>query len=224
MSGASSRTRSALVVVVTVGAIANVVGNLVLPSAWYVPANLALAATVVAIAAWGGATRSDLGLDRHDAPRGLAVGALAALAVGAVIAVAIAVPAMRSFFESDLVDDAGTAERWYDVLVRIPLGTAVYEELLFRSALFGLLLRVHGTRAAVVWSTALFGVWHIVPAWETADAGGWALAGTIVGTVLVTAVGALLFAWLRLRSDSVVAPILGHTATNSFAYVAAWIA
>ena len=34
----------------------------------------------------------------------------------------------------------------------------------------------------------------------------------------------MVFAWLRLRSGSLVAPIFAHIATNSFAYVGALVA
>ena len=46
----------------------------------------------------------------------------------------------------------------------------------------------------------------------------------MVGTIAVTTVAGVLFAWLRLRSGSLVAPILAHIATNSFAYVGALVA
>ena len=39
----------------------------------------------------------------------------------------------------------------------------------------------------------------------------------VAGAVLVTFVAGLAFAWLRLRSRSLVAPVLAHVATNGFA-------
>ena len=44
----------------------------------------------------------------------------------------------------------------------------------------------------------------------------------VVGAVVVTFLAGLGFAWLRLRSRSLVAPVLAHVATNGLALVAAW--
>ena len=48
-----------------------------------------------------------------------------------------------------------------------------------------------------------------------------AAIGVVVGTLAVTTVAGAAFGWLRLRSGSVIAPMMAHLATNSFAYVAA---
>ena len=80
-------------------------------------------------------------------------------------------------------------------------------------------------RRAVVVTSVVFGFWHVPPA--LSDASGKstiAAAGVVAGTIAVTTVAGVLFAWLRLRSGSLVAPILGHIATNSFAYVGALVA
>jgi membrane protease YdiL (CAAX protease family) len=44
----------------------------------------------------------------------------------------------------------------------------------------------------------------------------------VLGAVLVTACAGLVFCWLRLRSGSLVAPILAHAATNGLALTVAW--
>jgi hypothetical protein len=51
------------------------------------------------------------------------------------------------------------------------------------------------------------------------------LPGVVVvaGTIAVTTVAGGLFAYLRMRSGSLIAPIFGHIATNSFAYIAALV-
>ena len=46
----------------------------------------------------------------------------------------------------------------------------------------------------------------------------------VASTVLATAAAGVAFAWLRLRSRSVVAPVLAHAALNSLAFVAThWV-
>ena len=202
----------------------NLTGNLALPGAWYVPANLAVAAVLLALAWRAGLDADDLAVRPGDLGRGLLVGLGAAAVIAAVLALALVIPALDGALESDDVLADSTTDRWFVPLVRIPLGTAVFEEVLFRSVLLGALLTRWSTRTALAASSVLFGLWHVVPAWETTSGSAAATTGAIVGTVVVTTVAGLLFGGLRLRSRSVVAPILAHIGTNSFAYVAALVA
>ena len=45
----------------------------------------------------------------------------------------------------------------------------------------------------------------------------------VAGAVGVTFVAGLLFAWLRLRSGSLLAPVLAHVATNGLGLAVAWV-
>src|SRR5436189_191641 len=75
-----------------------------------------------------------------------------------------------------------------------------------------------GARAAPVGSWARFGIWHVLPPLDvtrtsTAIRGRGSLAErrrvllTVLGTVLFTAVAGVVFAELRRRSGSLVAPL-----------------
>lgn len=219
-----SRIDELLVVGLIVAVAWNLIGNLLLPGAWYVPANLAVAALLVALAFRAGLDREHLGLQREDVPRGLEFGLVAALLVAVVIATGLLFPPSSGLFEDGTVLDDSAFERWYLPLLRIPFGTAVFEEILFRSVILGALLVRLGRHRAVLVSAGLFGLWHIVPAWEGASGSAIAVFGEVVAIVGVTTAGGVLFAWLRLASRSIIAPILAHTATNSFAYIAAVLA
>ena len=78
-------------------------------------------------------------------------------------------------------------------------------------------------------SSLLFGLWHILPTIDTLDVnpagdlfdGIIGVAVAAIGAVGGTAIVGLGFLWLRLRANSTIAPILAHTATNSFALFAA---
>jgi membrane protease YdiL (CAAX protease family) len=52
----------------------------------------------------------------------------------------------------------------WQTLVRIPVGTAAFEELAFRGVLYGLLHRAGGKRVALAGSSVAFGLWHVGPA------------------------------------------------------------
>ena len=64
---------------------------------------------------------------------------------------------------SSRLTDASVGGLIYQTAVRIPLGTALFEELLFRGLLYGAFLRVSGHRGAILGSSAVFGVWHVRP-------------------------------------------------------------
>ena len=136
------RVATALVLVLILVVVWNPVGNLLLPGAFYVPANIAVAGLAIVVARLAGTSWAELGLERAALPSGLRVGAVSVLVVGVAIAIVVLVPAFRSFFESDAVAADSGFERWFVPAVRIPIGTAVFEELLFRSVLFALLVRL----------------------------------------------------------------------------------
>jgi ABC-type uncharacterized transport system permease subunit len=47
--------------------------------------------------------------------------------------------------------------------------------------------------------------------------------GAVIGTVIASSIAGVGFGWLRVRSDSLLAPILAHIATNSVTFAVAWI-
>lgn len=215
--------------VVAVLALRNVAGDTTVPRGWYVPANLGVGALAVAIAADRGVSARELGLARNDVPRGLRLGGALALGVVAIVALAAALPGTRGFFEDQRVAGIdGPGELAYEALVRIPIGTALFEEVAFRGVLLALLARRLPVGAAVAASSVLFGLWHIRPtlsALETNDLAesGIEQAAAVAGAVVATTVAGVLFCVLRLRSGSLVAPVLVHATINASALTAAYL-
>lgn len=213
---------AALVLVVAVLGAHNLVGNLVLPSELYVPVNVAVAAVLLVVARADGVSWADVGLGRSRVGRGARVGATAFLVVAVVLVAAALVPATRPLFEDDRAADLTGAAVAYHALVRIPLGTVVLEEVAFRGVLLALLGRATSTGVAVGWSSALFGLWHVVPTIEALRANDLDPSFVpVAAAVAVTGAGGLVFCWLRLRGGSLLAPALAHVGTNSVALVIA---
>jgi membrane protease YdiL (CAAX protease family) len=204
----------------------NPVVNRMLPPAWYVPANLLVAAALLGLARASGAGAGDLGLDPSTARSGLRLGLRGAALVAAGIGVGLGLPATRQLFADERLAGVSGAGLAYQTLVRIPFGTVVLEEVAFRGVLLGLFARRSGTARAVVASSALFGVWHVLPTLDALEANDLA-AGTparvaaVGGAVVLTGVVGALFCALRLRSGSLVAPAVVHLATNSLGALAA---
>lgn len=186
-----------------------------LPDGTHFAANVMMTAVLLLFARWRGFGAADLGLASGDLGSGLRYGLVALAVVGGVIALGAALPATRGFFEDDgaAVGGSGLALR---ALVVIPIGTVLFEEVAFRGVMLGAALGPFDRPAAVAVCAVLFGLWHLPP-----------LAGepvaTLAGTFAATAAAGVAFAWLRLASASLVAPMLAHLATNSLAFVAAWV-
>jgi len=202
----------------------NLVANLWLPGTAWVVANLAMALVLVLVARRAGLSSEELGLRRDRIGRGMAVGAVAGGVTLVALAIAVAIPASRDAFDDPEIARHASSTDAYYMLVRIPLGTVVFEEVLFRGVLMALALRRWPVGVAVVVTAACFGLWHVVPAVEGAGSGLLAVSGATLGIGAVTTAAGLLFAWLRLRANSLLAPILAHVATNSLAYLAVLVA
>jgi membrane protease YdiL (CAAX protease family) len=208
---------------VTAIAATDVVVNVFAPEDAKVSLKLAIAIGFVAWARLSARLSWDeLGLGRRHVRDGFRIGALALLAIGVVILVLVVVPGSRSYFDDSSVAADSTAQRVLQPLLFIPLGTVLFEELLFRGVLLAALQRVWSRPASLIVSSVCFGLWHLPPALRDAsDNGAAAAVGVVVGTIAVTTVAGAGFAWLRLRSGSLIAPMMAHLATNSLAYAAA---
>lgn len=208
--------------------------GLVAPPWWaYVPLNLAIAAGLIVIARRRGHSFDDLGMDTTTLTRGVAIG----LAVAGVVVVAVGLGSQ--LLGSDPEAGRAMADRGgrnflpgglaYETLVRIPLGTALFEAVAFRGVIFAAVKRSRSLAVAVVVSSVAFGVWHIGPTLHALSltGGGEALAHPaliVAGTVAVTAVGGAVFTWLRLLGRSLVTPALAHWSLNAAGLLAAYTA
>lgn len=192
----------------------------------YVVANVAATGSLLLAARAAGIPWAELGLDRRRLGAGLRWGGVCSAVVAAGCAAGLALPAVRPLFADDRVAGADGGEIAYQVLVRIPLGTVLWEEIAFRGVLHAALARLLPLRAAVAVSAVVFGFWHIRPTSSAVAAND--LADGPVGRGLIVLLGCLvtagagvLFTWLRTRSGSLLAPVLLHLATNTLGTLAA---
>jgi membrane protease YdiL (CAAX protease family) len=202
--------------------------NRVVPHELYVPVNLAAGCAAVAAAHALGADWRDLGLARDRMKAGLKLGGLTLIPIAAVVGIGLAIPWTREFFRDTTIVGASTAEAAYTVLLRIPFGTAMAEELIFRGALLGLFMQRHRPWVAALLSSLVFGVWHVLPTLNSLGTNPGASAtqndpllqaGAVALVVLATGVAGMFFSWLRLRSGSILSPWLTHTGFNAIGYL-----
>ena len=197
----------------------------------YVYVSVGLLTVALVLIAWSaGGTRADLGLGRTDVRAGVRYGAGAFGVVLLVLIVAAVIPATNGFLHDSRAKIDGS-RLLYELAVSIVLLTAIPEEFAFRGVLLGSALRLWGPWRASLITSALFGLWHIEPTLHTmsdnrlvagasTSVGGQVLV--VFGSVAVTFIAGLVFCWLRLRSRSLIAPVMAHVATNGVALAVAW--
>lgn len=194
----------------------------------YIPLNLTFASAMTFVAVLV------LGLPATQ----LAVGGdIAAAAVTLLIVMAFGVGATRfahSRHGHRIADrrvaglrGAGLA---YHLLARIPLGTAVTEEVLFRGVLFATWQQTGvSSLGAAVASSLVFGLWHITPTiigvWmNDPDPRRGKLWGAAMLAVVATTAAGLFLTWLRLETGGLLVPSLLHAGINSMGALAAVLA
>jgi uncharacterized protein len=185
----------------------------------YTLLNVCATGAALSAAAMSGLTATELGLGRAQLRPGVRLGSRLAAATVAGWLVIAAMPVTRPVLGDRRMAGLTGRAVAYQVLVRIPLGTVLWEETAFRGVLEAALRRVLPGGAAVVVCSGVFGIWHIVPTAGALRANGLAasrrpmLAAVAAGAVTTAAAGAGL-SWLRARSGSLAAPVLLHLATN----------
>ena len=191
--------------------------------------NLVAAAASTAAARAAGVEWSELGLTRAAVGPGLRWGAAAGALLAAGVLAAARVPRIGDHFTDERIGDHQPRRAAFELTVRIPLETALAEELIFRSALLGIARGSRSTPAAVATSSVMFGLWHVIPTWTALDGSAVGAAagarrsarlGSVAAVVVATTGAGAAFALIRLRSGSVLAPVLAHASLNAASFVA----
>ena len=191
----------------------------------YVPLNLAFTGVVTVVAATTlELSRAELGLELGNREAGVS---FITVAVFGFVAFIIARSRHAHRIADRRVADLRGRELVYYLLVRIPLGTAVAEEVLFRGVLFAVWRDVGiSSLNAALFASLAFGLWHVSPTIlgiriNDSQASRQKVWTAVAGAVLFTTVAGLGLTWLRLRTGSLLAPIVLHGGINSVSALAA---
>jgi membrane protease YdiL (CAAX protease family) len=220
-----------LVAILALAGYANVVANEVLDASWDIPFNLGVLAVAVLVARRAGTTWTSMGLRPDRVKRGLMVGGSVIGVIVVGMAVAIAIPATRELFRDERIINNSIPWVLFQAFVRVPFATALYEEVLFRGIVFGMLVRRRSPLVAGLITSLLFGLWHVLPTLQTLETnpGGDLFTGAIgitvaiAGTIAGTAIAGLGFLWIRLYANSTYASVLAHIGANSVAMLASLV-
>lgn len=217
----------------TVGAIVGVLITMVgfqiltrgVEGAAYITAGVLTTAALVLVAWQHHLTWTSIGLGRQTWLEGALWSLGIIVVVGAGIGIAGGIPRLHHLFADDRITEVTGLETTRKVVLDIPLGTVLIEEFAFRGVLLALGTTLWSTPWAVVWTSALFGLWHISPALEMHDSHN-ATSGsswlTVAGTVLFTGLSGVGFALLRLYTHSLFPPSALHWAANGSGVVVGW--
>jgi membrane protease YdiL (CAAX protease family) len=146
---------------------ANILNNRVAPR--LAPVTSAVAAgALLHLARRSGLTWPELGFGQSR--EGSRIGGVLAAAVTAAYAGGVLLPATRRLFHDERALRLSRARLLEETLVQVPVGTVLLEEIAFRGVLPAVLRRSYGPAVSVAGSSALFGLWHILPALDMAAA------------------------------------------------------
>jgi membrane protease YdiL (CAAX protease family) len=179
---------------------------------------------VMSIAMLANLTWDSIGLSKDSLVKGF-IYALPFIAVIVVGAIGV------FLFKSEIFQDErykqGSSLVLFTVFITLPFFTVLIEELAFRGVLFGMLQNIVSQNYAVILSSISFGVWHVFSANALSSA---AIPATIpkvlvvVSVILATSIAGAFFTWLRLKSGSLITPILVHWTINSVGIILAYFA
>jgi membrane protease YdiL (CAAX protease family) len=228
----SLTSHAAVVAVVVVLALANVLNNRLMPAA-YVVTSLVTTGVLLGLLRLAGVGWAQAGLDRDTVRRGLTWGLILIIAVAACYLACALLPGTRDLLLDRRVADAGPGRIVFEVLVRVPLGTVLLEEVAFRGVLYALVRSEYGVVGATVVSSGLFGLWHVLPAADISTVNplmtrifGPGPLGAMLATtaaVIVLGLAGWILCELQGRSGSLLAPAALHWATNGLGYIAAYL-
>lgn len=204
------------------------------PIKYHLYLNIGISAVAIIIGLAFGMNWANMGLDvAHILPGFfVAVAASAVITIGTLLIAAI--PFLRHYFLGENLAQASGKLIAFEAAIRIPFGTALVEEILFRGVLLGILLMHHSTLVALAIAAVIFGLWHIFPtitSIENNDVVAKAMQdkkrrkyGSVTGVVIITAMAGMLFGWLRIIAGSILAPWLVHWSINASGVVGITVA
>lgn len=133
---------------------------------------------------------------------------------------------LSSLFTDSRTSNFSRNELFKEAFLRIPVSTVLIEEVLFRGLALGVLMSWLNPLYAVIYSSVLFGLWHIVPALsfnKLHPVASSSPVGTVAVTVVATFAAGCVFGWLRVWSGSLLLPVAVHLSINSGGLIINWL-
>lgn len=195
------------------------------PKRFHLYLNIAITALAILLGLAFGLNFEKMGLSLNKILPGIFVAITAVAVIVTGTSIIATIPFLRRFFLGDDLKHASGKLITYEATIRVPFGTALVEEVLFRGVLLGLLLQHNSTLMAMVISSAIFGLWHILPTISMLEENSIIAKAnkelkrrkysSVIGVIIITSTAGLVFAWLKIIANSLIAPWLVHWSINS---------
>ncbi len=194
-----------------------------IPPKYHFISNLLAASTALYWALLSGFTPDDLGIGFGFILSGVLVAIGASVIILSAAYVVTFIPFIkRILLNHNSILQSKPTKIAYETTVRIPLSTALSEEILFRGVLLGVFLSIYPTIEAVIITSIVFGFWHIFPALNTMNENYYKKNTSrskkilsVLANIATTTIAGIFFSWLRILSNSILAPWLVHWTINS---------
>lgn len=192
--------------------------------------NLGLLALLLLWTRRTGFTLRDLGLagaqNRVSALWGIALGLVLALPPVAFIALAPFVTGES--VQAGEINDLSGSEMALRLAFRVPVVTALFEEVTFRGVLYASWLRATDLRRTVLGTGIVFALWHIVITFNSVRESEVVEAAPLIalgylGSLLALFVGGAAFALLRWRTGGVAGPFFFHWIVVALMTLTIWL-
>lgn len=186
----------------------------ILPPKWHFSTNVLAAFAAVTWADYNGLSLRDIKLRPEFSWLDLSLILGAILACYVILYASTKITFFRNFYLSNGTSSMSRRKIIKETAWRIPMGTALTEEVMFRGVLLGAFMMVLDATWSVVWSGIIFGFWH---AFGPLKAGGSipAILKRTTGHIVATSLGGMLMGVLCLWSSSVIMPWLFHWTLNA---------
>ncbi len=183
---------------------------------WAPVATSVAGTALVAVAAiWFGPTV--IGLANPDGGLLAAWGSGTVLTMSAMGSMMLARPELRGHLADPRLGSMPIGRATAQIMIRIPVMTALIEEAVFRGVLHAALIALYPEPIAMWGGAVLFGLWHIGPGLDQARAvDRRSLAGIahVMITVIATTVAGAGLVWLRIETGSIWVPFVVHAGLN----------
>ncbi len=169
---------------------------------------------------------SDIGLSLNKIAGGLKITAV--LAITIIILMAGAYLFNHHIFQDQRYNQPLGSALFASIII-LPFYTVLFEELVFRGLLPGLLQSLGNTQlVATIIASVFFGLWHVGSAlkigeFQISDRFSASSVYVVIGVFIATTIAGFIFCELRWRTGTLLAPIIIHWVINSTAIILAYL-
>jgi membrane protease YdiL (CAAX protease family) len=174
-------------------------------------------------------TPRDIGWTRHNIGKSVLYGlGVSALVVLPFVILLWLLPVLGFSVKTPRLETVAQDIFWWRILIRIPIGTAFFEEMLFRGIFYGYLMKKKSQVRTIFITSLFFGFWHIMPAIRVVSrdlqtTAPFPFVGLWLLLILGSIVGGILFAWIRYRTKNIAGCVLAHALINVLSLLGAFV-